>query len=129
MDEYLFIRIKREFSKLAFADIIYIESWKNYIQIVTVKNKFMVKTTISRLEKLLPKDNFCRIHRGYIVAIRAITGFNHSKVHIQQKDLPMSEQYRKVLLNRVITLEDNTAEKSTHQNGSINGLIDHLDLN
>ncbi|MFI5405478.1 MAG: LytTR family transcriptional regulator DNA-binding domain-containing protein [Nitrososphaerales archaeon] len=49
------------------------------MQIVTVKGKFMVKITISRVEKLLPQDQFCRIHRGYIVSLRAITGFNHNK--------------------------------------------------
>ena len=129
MDDYLFIRRKREFTKLAFADIIYIESWKNYIQIVTVKSKFMIKITISRVEKLLPEDHFCRIHRGYIVALRAITGFNNNKVHIQGKDLPISEQYRKILLNRVITLQDSKLEKSAHQNRNLGDLIDHLDFN
>jgi len=129
MNDYLFIRNKREFSKLTFADIIYIESWKNYIQIVTVKGKFMVKMTIGRVEKLLPQDQFCRIHRGYIVALRAITGFNHSKVHIQGKDLPISEQYKKVLLNRVITLQDNKPSKSASQNNNISDLIDNLDFN
>src|SRR4051794_5674503 len=102
MDDYLFIRVKREFSKLSFADIVYIESWRNYIQIVTTKNKFMIKTSVSSVEKILPKDHFCRIHRGYIVALKAITGFNKNKVHIQGKDLPISGQYRKVLLTRFI---------------------------
>jgi len=129
MDEYLFIRVKREFSKITFADIIYIESWKNYIQIVTVKSKFMIKITISRVEKLLPKDHFCRIHRGYIVALKAITGFNKNKVHIQGKDLPISEQYRKVLLKRVITLQDSTAQKSSQQKENISDLLDNLDFN
>ncbi len=128
MDDYLFIRNKREFSKLTFADILYIESWKNYVQIVTVKSKFMIKTTITRVEKMLPKDHFCRIHRGYIVALRAITGFNNNKVHIQGKDLPISDQYRKVLLNRVITLQDNKPSR-TQQSPDLSNLIDELDLN
>ena len=128
MEDCLFIRNKREFSKLTFADIIYIESWKNYIQIVTVKSKFMIKITISRVEKLLPKDHFCRIHRGYIVALKAITGFNHHKVHLQGKDLPISEQYRKALMNRVITLQDSKPSKSSHHNRNISELINHLDI-
>jgi len=128
MDDYLFIRNKREFSKLTFADILYIESWKNYIQIVTLKGKFMIKITISRAEKLLPKDHFCRIHRGYIVALRAITGFNAHKVHIQGKDLPISQQYRKILLNRVITLQDTKSSKS-QSTRNISDLMDKLDFN
>ncbi len=88
----------------------------------------MIKTTITRVEKMLPKDHFCRIHRGYIVALRAITGFNNNKVHIQGKDLPISDQYRKVLLNRVITLQDNKPSR-TQQSPDLSNLIDELDLN
>jgi DNA-binding LytR/AlgR family response regulator len=129
MNQCLFIRSRREFYKLAFADIIYVESWKNYIQIVTGKNKFMIKTTITRVEKLLPENEFCRIHRGYIVSLKAITGFNHSKVHIQGKDLPISEQYRKLLLKSVITLEDNPSEKSARRNENTIELTQNLEVN
>jgi DNA-binding LytR/AlgR family response regulator len=129
MKEYLFIRRKREFFRLAFSDIIYVESLKNYIQIVTAKNKFMVKTTLSSVEKLLPRNQFCRIHRGYIVALTAVTGFNLNKVHLQQKDLPLSEQYRKVLLNCIITLEDQSSEKHSHSPEDIDGLVANTGLN
>src|SRR5262245_47028835 len=110
MKEFL-VRRKREFVKLPFTDIVYVESWKNYVQIVTAKNKLMVKTAISRLEKLLPRDLFCRVHRGYIVSINAVVGFNHSKVHLLQRDIPISEQYRKRLLDCFIILEDKSPEK------------------
>ena len=129
MKECLFIRRKREFFRLPFAEIMYIESWKNYIQIVTAKSKFMVKTTISGVEKLLPRNQFCRIHRGYIVALSAITGFNQHKVHLSQKDLPLSEQYRKVLLSCIITLEDHTLEKNDTSSQNFDGLTNQLGLN
>jgi DNA-binding LytR/AlgR family response regulator len=129
MKECLFIRHKREFFRLAFADIIYIESLKNYIRIVTAKDKFMIRTTISKVENLLPKDHFCRIHRGYIVALGVITGFNHTKVHIQQKDLPLGGQYRKALMNCLITLEDNQPGNGGCQSADINGLVDNVGLN
>jgi len=129
MKECLFIRCKREFFRLAFAEIIYIESWKNYIQIVTTKNKFMVKTTISGVEKLLPRNQFCRIHRGYIVALNAVTGFNQHKVHLLQKDLPLSVQYRKVLLSCIITLEDHSSDKDSTSSQNFDGLTNQLGLN
>ena len=113
MEDYLFVKIKGEFTKLVFADIIYIESWRNYVQIVTAKTKIMVKIGISKMEKLLPPEEFFRIHRSYIVAAKAITGFNHNKVHLAHTDLPMSEQYRKALLTRIKTLEDSF----TNENG------------
>jgi DNA-binding LytR/AlgR family response regulator len=128
MDDYLFIRIKREFFKLTFSDIMYIESWKNYIQIVTIKNKFMVKMAIGRVEKILPKQHFCRIHRGYIVALKAITGFNKNIVHIQSKDFPISDRYKSALLNRFVTLQDRRSKRSTNQIENGNGLADDLNL-
>lgn len=89
----------------------------------------MVKTTLSGVEKLLPRNYFCRIHRGYIVALSAITGFNQSKVHLQQKDLPLSEQYRKVLMSSIITLEDHSSEKNTNSSQSFDGLTNNLNVN
>ena len=120
MNEFLFVRIGKEYTKLFFSEIVYIESLKNYVRIVTAQNKFMIKVTMSRVEKVLPKNQFCRIHRCFIVALKAVSGFNHDNVHINGKNFSIGEQYRKVLFDRIITLESDAASKPELINTDIN---------
>ncbi|MDP4262206.1 MAG: LytTR family DNA-binding domain-containing protein [Bacteroidota bacterium] len=120
MNDFLFVRIGKEYTRLFFSEIIYIESLKNYVRIVTPQAKFMIKVTMSRVEKVLPKNQFCRIHRCCIVALKSISGFNHDNVHINGKNFSIGEQYRKILFDRIITLEGEAPSKSDITNGGIN---------
>ncbi len=105
MNKSLYVRIGKEYTKLLFSDIIYVESVNNYIRIVTSKNKYMIKVAMGKMEKILPRDQFCRIHRSYIVSLHFMTGFNYDNVHIPGKQLPVSEQYRQALLDCVTIVE------------------------
>lgn len=114
MEDFLFVRMEREYIKLYFSEIVYAESLRNYVCFVTFKNKYLILTTLNHAEDILPKNQFCRVHRSYIVALSHIAGFNHDKVHLQGKEVPISEQYREELHNRIIILEGEPRTKITH---------------
>lgn len=101
MQNYFFIWLNGDYKKIFLADIIYVESHKNHIRIITVKAIYTLLTTMKRIEEILPKKQFCRIHRGYIVSIDQITSFNNYRVCLGGKQFPISESQRRVLLNRV----------------------------
>jgi DNA-binding LytR/AlgR family response regulator len=103
MNEFLFVRTGKIYTRIFFAEIIYIESLNNHVRIVTRQNQRLVKVTLSQVEKVLPENQFCRIHQSYIVSLRSISGFNHDNVQIQGKDLSIGESYRKILFDRIIT--------------------------
>jgi DNA-binding LytR/AlgR family response regulator len=69
---------------------------------------------MKNIEEILPQDQFCRVHRSYIVSLNHIDCFNGKSVTIGQKNFPLSEQYRNILLKKVITLtpEMKSREKS-----------------
>jgi len=54
--------------------------------------------------KILPADIFCKVHRSYIVSLEHTIKFDNDFVYIGSKKIPISEQYRSVLKNSVITL-------------------------
>lgn len=120
MNDFLFIRMGKDYARLSLSEIVYVESLKNYVRIVTHGNKFMIKATLSRVEKTLPQNQFCRIHRCYIVALRSISRFNHDNVLINGVRFSIGEQYRRSLLDRVITLEP---ESKTTGTDDIAGLL------
>ena len=75
-------------------DILYIESIKDYIKVITVTNTVITKQSISSVEEMLPKEMFIRIHRSYIVSLNKIESYNHELVWIAKQELPISRMYR-----------------------------------
>lgn len=73
-------------------DILYVKGDGDYINIFkTNGEKLMVLMTLKALEKQLPFDRFCRIHRSYLVAIDKVRGLKGGKVLIGEEQLPLSD--------------------------------------
>jgi DNA-binding LytR/AlgR family response regulator len=80
--------------KVALNDILYIESIKDYIKVITATGTVITKQSISSVEEMLPKEKFVRIHRSYIVSVSKIESYNHELVWIAKQELPISRMYR-----------------------------------
>lgn len=92
--DYINFRSDRKMIKVALNDILYIESIKDYIKIVTSGTTVITKQSISALEEMLPKEKFIRVHRSYIVAVEKIDSYNHELVWIARQEIPISRMYR-----------------------------------
>ncbi len=53
-------------------DIIYLESSENYVKIKTQNGSFLKEKTMKYFEEHLPKNDFVRLHRSYIVKLTQI---------------------------------------------------------
>jgi DNA-binding LytR/AlgR family response regulator len=93
-DAFINLRADRKNLKIALNDILYIESLKDYIKVVTKTKNIVTKQSISSLEEALPKNNFVRIHRSFIVAINKIESFTNDAIEINRQELPISRMYR-----------------------------------
>ncbi|HKO79705.1 MAG TPA: LytTR family DNA-binding domain-containing protein [Chitinophagaceae bacterium] len=100
----IYFRSERKMVKVAMDDILYVESLKDYIKVVTKNKTIVTKNAISSLEENLPKNNFLRIHRSFIVAINKIDSYSTELIEIGKQELPISRMYRyeveKVLQNK-----------------------------
>lgn len=91
---YISFRSDRRMIKVALSDILYIESIKDYIKVVTTTNTVITKQPISSVAEMLPPEMFTRIHRSYIVALNKIESYNNELVWIANQELPISRMYR-----------------------------------
>jgi DNA-binding LytR/AlgR family response regulator len=91
---YISFRSDRKMIKVALSDILYIESIKDYIKVITASNTVITKQSISSVEEMLPAEMFIRIHRSYIVALNKIESYNNELVWIAKQELPISRMYR-----------------------------------
>ena len=87
-------RSDRKMIKVALNDILYIESIKDYIKVITATGTVITKQSISSVEEMLPREKFIRIHRSYIVSVNKIESYNHELVWIAKQELPISRMYR-----------------------------------
>src|SRR5579864_5020418 len=94
VNTHIHFRADRKILKIALDDILYFESLKDYIKVVTKSKTILTKHSISSLEENLPEPGFLRIHRSYIVAVNKIEYFKNEVVGIGKQELPISRMYR-----------------------------------
>ena len=98
-DDFIFVTKNRKKIRIDFAEILYIESLKDYIKIHLVNESHTVKFSISAFEKELD-SRFIRIHRSYIVNYFQITAFTKSDVEIGKIEIPIGESYKTMVEER-----------------------------
>lgn len=101
--DYVFIKSEYKFYKVKFSEIIFCESMKDYTQ-VYVTNKIKPITTLQNLKTFaskLPKDDFIRVHRSYVVSLDNIDVVSKNEIMIGQKLIPIGESYRNSLFQLI----------------------------
>ena len=91
---YLHLRIERRIVKIDTIEICWIESFKDYVKVVLQDRTLFAKQKISVVEKLLPVDEFMRIHRSFIVPVNKIESYNANSVRILGKEFPIGRNYK-----------------------------------
>jgi DNA-binding LytR/AlgR family response regulator len=95
-DAFLYFRADRKMVKVYTKDILYVESLKDYIKIMTTTAKpLVVKQAISSVEAMLPGRDFLRIHRSFIVSIDKISAWSPSHIEVAGQELPIGRLHQK----------------------------------
>ncbi len=94
IDEFIYLRADRKNIKVNLDDILFIESLKDYIKVVTKDKTIVTKQSISSLEESLPANAFIRTHRSFIVSISKIESFTQDLIQMDKYELPISRSYR-----------------------------------
>ena len=92
--DFIFVRSERKMIKINFSDLDYLESLSDYIKLYTDDKVIVTRETISSIEAKLPKNDFLRVHRSYIVAIHKIESFTQEFIEIKKKAIPISRTYK-----------------------------------
>jgi two-component system, LytTR family, response regulator len=100
-NNFIFVRSNRRMLKVDFNDILYIESYSDYIKIQLEDQNIVTRETISAIESKLPNKEFLRIHRSYIVRLSKIQSFTNEEVTINRKAMPISRSYKKEVLKHL----------------------------
>jgi len=97
--DYLFLNVQKKKVKILFSEIVYIESQREYIKIVTTKKEYISKMSTHEIEDLLPANHFKRIHRSFIISISKIESYTAEIVEVNGVSIPIGRGYRDVIEN------------------------------
>lgn len=93
-DASITVRVDRRNVNLLLSDILYVESQRDYLLIHTTDGRVITKMTLSALERELDSKGFIRIHRSYLIRVRATNSFSATEVEIAGVSLPIGRSYR-----------------------------------
>lgn len=99
--DFLFVKVDYKIQKVNYSDIDYIEAYGEYILIYSGKEKLMTLAALGKMEELLPRPNFMRVHRSFIVNFSKIQSVQGNVLYVGQKQIPVSKSYRDVLMNEI----------------------------
>jgi two-component system, LytTR family, response regulator len=96
---YLFLNVQKKKVKILFSEILYVESQREYIKIVTTKNEYISKMSTHEIEGLLPENQFIRVHRSFIISVSKIESYTAEAVEINGISIPVGRGYKGIIEN------------------------------
>ena len=101
---FVYLKVDRDMKKVFVNDIVYIESWKDYIKIFLTDGKnLLAKQSISAMENLLSDHKFVRVHRSFMVSLDKISGYNGLSVQLSALEIPIGRLYKQSVMERLQT--------------------------
>ncbi|WP_205511059.1 LytR/AlgR family response regulator transcription factor [Longitalea arenae] len=91
-----FVYVEYNQVKITIADIVYIESMKDYVKIhlSSVTRPVITKMSLKALEDKLLPYRLVRIHKSYIIAADKVTAVKRDLICLGNIELPFSDSYR-----------------------------------
>jgi DNA-binding LytR/AlgR family response regulator len=96
---HLFIKVENRLEKIEFDDLLYLESYGEYVKFITNKKMYLTLKTLTSFEKSLPSNAFYRPHRSYIVHLNKIETIEDGSLRIGEKWIPISRKLKENFMN------------------------------
>lgn len=97
---HFFVKSSGRQHRICFHEILYIESIKDYVNIRTETEEYIVLDTLKSMESQLP-DSFIRIHKSFIINLDKVKSIDVKKVILEGFEVPIGDSYRNNLLEKL----------------------------
>ena len=98
----IFVRADYQTVRINLNDIQYIEGLKDYVRIHMAGRKpVMTLQTMKNMIEMLPRQQFVRIHKSFIVNLSRIDAVERNRVLFGDKRIPVGDGYKEEFLKRI----------------------------
>ncbi|SNR44333.1 two component transcriptional regulator, LytTR family [Lutibacter agarilyticus] len=105
-EPYIFLKVDKKLMKIKLNDILYIESLKDYIKVITITGDYLVHKSMTSISEELPQENFLRIHRSFAIAINKITSIEGNSVEIANRRIPIGRNYLQFAKQKILNINN-----------------------
>ena len=100
--DYFFVKCDSKYEKVNYVDVRFVESLQNYVIVHTSTKKLITYMTLTSFESQLPKDQFLKVHKSFIVSIAGIKSIDGNEIIIGDARIPISRNLKDQVVNRII---------------------------
>ncbi|WP_339875048.1 LytTR family DNA-binding domain-containing protein [Olleya marilimosa] len=101
VEDSIFLNVDKTLHKIILNDILFLESDRNYITIVTQTQKLSFIDSLKNWNQKLPDLEFLQIHKSYIINAKYVTKISGNEVYINTHRLPIGRTYKANLLKKL----------------------------
>jgi two-component system LytT family response regulator len=97
----VFIKSGPQTYQVKINDILYLEKDGNYITVYLKDKKILIRENMTDIFELVPAEEFVRVHKSFVVAIRHISMIEVHQLIINGEKIPIGSTYREHLRARL----------------------------
>lgn len=105
-EPHIFLKVNKKLIKINLNDILFVESLKDYIKVITTLGDYVVHKSLTAITEELPQSNFIRVHRSYTISINKIIALEGNTIEISNKKIPIGRNYLKKTKQRIFNLDE-----------------------
>jgi len=101
-EPFIFLKVDKKMMKIKLNDILFIESLKDYIKVMTTVGDYLVHKSMTSISEELPESSFIRIHRSFAIAINKIEFVEGNSVMIANRRIPIGRNYLQFAKEKIL---------------------------
>jgi len=100
----IFLTANKKRYQIKLDEVIFAEASGNYTKIILENETISIREKFSNVLDLLPKENFVRVHRSFLVSIQHIKQIEGLKIILTDDVVPIGKSYKAALDERLKNL-------------------------
>ena len=99
--DFFSVKVDGKITKVYYNEILFIEGLKEYVKIVCPDSRHVILESLKKLEDFLPKGNFIRVHKSYIVAKNKVERLDGNLLEIRKFKIPISRSKKEEVVQKI----------------------------
>lgn len=99
--DIIFVKTEYKIVKVRLNDVLYVEGLQNYVSIYTSTERIISLQNIKKMEEQLPRQQFVRVHKSYIISLDKIDCIERSRIFIGAAVIPVGDTYKENFLEKL----------------------------
>lgn len=95
---YLFVKDGYDLVRISIGELLFVESEGNYLTFKEAEKKTLTRMTMTEAIEMLPKSDFFRVHKSYIINLNHVKKIERHQVWVGKEVVPIAANYRDDLM-------------------------------